>query len=130
MKILTLFLALFMIAGCQTQLDSLNDLDKQVGETIQIQGQTKLSQYIACTRMYCGEENPCCNGCSGGLDLETEMTDISLRGDLIDCHGNDCGLNCTPIKQNKQYIIEGKLDKQQDIYMIEVTDYQLIKDEE
>ncbi|MEC9465210.1 MAG: hypothetical protein VX834_05475 [Myxococcota bacterium] len=41
-----------------------------------------------CTKMFCSEENPCCNNCSSSLEFTHEDTSVRLAG--LNCGGNEC----------------------------------------
>ena len=51
-----------------------------------------------CTLLGCGDDNPCCNRCSGEVSLQGDDRGqlILLRGPDFGCGGDECNVTCTP----------------------------------
>ncbi|MFB6158931.1 MAG: hypothetical protein ABEJ95_04730 [Candidatus Nanohalobium sp.] len=88
------------------------------GQTLSVKGET-VKGSVMCTKMYCTDENPCCNICSSSVKLKGNKS-IALEGEDIGCSGTNCEMNCTPTT-GKRYIVTGILKQQNSHPYIETS---------
>ena len=100
--------------------EALENSDSLQGENITVIGKATKGT-IACTQMFCGENNSCCNTCSGSVNLG-ENSSITLQGEEIGCSGKSCNITCTP-ETGQKYIMTGKIEKNYGQTSLKVEDY-------
>src|SRR3989344_6019715 len=115
-RLVTLFLILVLVAGCVSTEQSLsvssvlNNTEKYLDKEISVTG--KASVYgLRCTKVFCSEDNPCCNDCGGSLALEESGKKLPIDG--VSCKGNECEQDCGSFEIGKEYTITGFLKQEE-----------------
>ncbi len=94
-----------------TASEVLKESKSLLGKTVSIKGFAKPFITI-CTKTACPASNPCCNSCGASLSIESGGASIELRGSSegmeIGCSGNECSLECRPLREGREYIVTGK----------------------
>ena len=69
------------------------DVDAFLGQKIWLTGDSKPG-FPICTQLACSIENPCCNSCGAGIEMDLGPIDLEMSG--IGCGGNNCEVmnNC------------------------------------
>lgn len=123
------FLLLFV--GCQKK-ESILEISNLLknpqsydGKEVSVRGKIALDPLQKCTKVFCSEENPCCNTCGGKLLFVNDDSVLHLVGKDLKCSGNNCEMVCTPLEVNKEYTIKGIFRSQGSI--LEVKEYSLAK---
>jgi len=91
--------------------EALKQSKSLIGKDVSVIGMAKPSAVI-CTKIACPESDMCCNSCGASLSIESGGASIELRGSSegmeIGCSGNECSLECRPLREGREYIVTGK----------------------
>jgi hypothetical protein len=148
MTLVALFTLAYMAFGCEhASINPEGDLsfslspsevleleEDWVGETITVEGKVMPGNLI-CTLIGCLEDNPCCNECSGTLDLLDTSNEYVSDGIVIragdgvegsfECTGNECEQTCDPLTNNETYEVTGTLEMDDEgTYFISVESFE------
>lgn len=125
-----LILSLFLYEGSSEESiysvdQAVNQSNKLIGQKISVKGEV-VSGRLACTQLYCGEGDKCCNTCTSNIFL-SENRRLKLLGDEIGCSGSECKLNCTP-ETNKFYRVDGALKSNRGDLFLDVANFTRYKE--
>mgnify|MGYP001579834026 CR=1 FL=1 len=130
--VIILVASLFLAACATTQIKSVADVitapEKYVDKGISVQGAVVIDNRVKCTLQVCPEDNACCQTCSADLLLSSGDALLRIKGGT--CFGNNCGMSCAPLEQNKKYVVSGILRQENSEYHLELADYKEAANEE
>ncbi len=114
MRILILFIFVLFLLGCTPENaisteQFVSNKESYLNQEVQIKVTPQVNKKL-CTMQFCSGEEPCCNSCSAQLSINYNEETIPIIG--TNCEGNNCELNCEPIKQNQEQIIKGTLTEE------------------
>lgn len=109
-----------------TPKEVLERKDELLNKKITVKGVAK-EGLIGCTEMECPPEQPCCNSCSGSLELEKAGSKIKLTGPYngksVSCSGNECSIKCWPLTKGKEYRATGTWKRKEENYYLEISSF-------
>lgn len=127
MRSYAFLLILVLASGCVQVLAAdyvVANKNNFMGREISVSGEVAAGN-IMCTLIAC--DIPCCNACGGSLALKGSSGKIEIRGAYegrpVGCFGNDCGLECYPMREERKYSVEGILKESYGELYIELKSF-------
>jgi len=126
--LIVLVLASGCIQGAEVSIKNLTENREQYkGKEINVSGVADAGRTM-CTLIFCSEENPCCNSCSGNSVLKDGEYAIEIRGEyngkVVGCSGDNCNISCYPMERGKKYKVTGIFEKENEDYYLELKNFE------
>jgi hypothetical protein len=94
------------------------DLGAFEGQSVLLSG-TSVTGFPICTKAACSPENPCCNSCGAGIEMDLGAGRLDMSG--IGCGGNECTVmdNCE-YGMGEEFIAWGKVTQNFGFFRLEI----------